>query len=386
MLNAGLWPPIPEQGSVGASGDLAPLAHLALALIGEGDAVGATAARGGPRRTCFARAGLEPVTLGPEGRAHAHQRHAGAHGDRGARAARRASRSGRRRTSPARCRSRRCSAPRSRSTRASTTRAASSARRHRRRCCASCSPTARSASRIARAIRACRTPTRCAACRRCTVRCSTRSTSPTGVDRRASSTPRPTTRSCSTNGDDARAAATSTGRPSAMALDLLAIALTNLATITERRIDRLVHPDLNQGLPPFLVDGRRRELRLHDGAGDRGGARQRVQGALAPGERRHDPDRRQQGRRRADGDGRGVASCGASCTTCGTCSRIELMCARAGDRLPRGRCSRGRGVERAHAAVRGARRRRSASDRVLVGRTSKRWPTRSRVGRSPGRL
>ncbi|MEO7454743.1 MAG: aromatic amino acid lyase, partial [Gemmatimonadaceae bacterium] len=37
MLNAGLYPPVPEQGSVGASGDLAPLAHLALALIGEGD-------------------------------------------------------------------------------------------------------------------------------------------------------------------------------------------------------------------------------------------------------------------------------------------------------------------------------------------------------------
>jgi histidine ammonia-lyase len=38
-----------------------------------------------------------------------------------------------------------------------------------------------------------------------------------------------------------------------MALDVLAIALTNLATISERRIDRLVHPDLNQGLPPFLT-------------------------------------------------------------------------------------------------------------------------------------
>ena len=47
-----------------------------------------------------------------------------------------------------------------------------------RRCCARCSPTARSASRIATAIRACRTRTRCAACRRCTARCSTRSTSP----------------------------------------------------------------------------------------------------------------------------------------------------------------------------------------------------------------
>ncbi|MFM9012877.1 MAG: aromatic amino acid lyase, partial [Gemmatimonadota bacterium] len=36
MLNADYWPDVPEQGSVGASGDLAPLAHLALALIGEG--------------------------------------------------------------------------------------------------------------------------------------------------------------------------------------------------------------------------------------------------------------------------------------------------------------------------------------------------------------
>ncbi len=38
MLNEGIWPLVPEQGSVGASGDLAPLAHLALALIGEGRA------------------------------------------------------------------------------------------------------------------------------------------------------------------------------------------------------------------------------------------------------------------------------------------------------------------------------------------------------------
>src|SRR6478672_547557 len=39
MLNAGIYPPIPEQGSVGASGDLAPLAHLALSLIGEGNLI-----------------------------------------------------------------------------------------------------------------------------------------------------------------------------------------------------------------------------------------------------------------------------------------------------------------------------------------------------------
>src|SRR6267378_6210083 len=37
MLNARVTPRVPSQGSVGASGDLAPLAHLALALVGEGD-------------------------------------------------------------------------------------------------------------------------------------------------------------------------------------------------------------------------------------------------------------------------------------------------------------------------------------------------------------
>jgi histidine ammonia-lyase len=36
MINARVHPVVPSQGSVGASGDLAPLAHLALALIGEG--------------------------------------------------------------------------------------------------------------------------------------------------------------------------------------------------------------------------------------------------------------------------------------------------------------------------------------------------------------
>jgi histidine ammonia-lyase len=43
------------------------------------------------------------------------------------------------------------------------------------------------------------------------------------------------------------------GQAVALALDMLAIVMTNLATISERRIDRLVHPDLNQGLPPFLT-------------------------------------------------------------------------------------------------------------------------------------
>jgi histidine ammonia-lyase len=43
------------------------------------------------------------------------------------------------------------------------------------------------------------------------------------------------------------------GQAVALALDVLAIALTNLAVMSERRTDRLVNPDLNQGLPAFLT-------------------------------------------------------------------------------------------------------------------------------------
>ncbi len=52
MLNKNVHPTVPSQGSVGASGDLAPLSHLALALIGEG-----------PDGARFREAGLTPVTL-----------------------------------------------------------------------------------------------------------------------------------------------------------------------------------------------------------------------------------------------------------------------------------------------------------------------------------
>jgi histidine ammonia-lyase len=64
MLNADLWPPVPEQGSVGASGDLAPLAHLALSLIGEGELI--CGDRRGPAAKLLADASLSPITLGPK--------------------------------------------------------------------------------------------------------------------------------------------------------------------------------------------------------------------------------------------------------------------------------------------------------------------------------
>jgi histidine ammonia-lyase len=61
MLNRGVIPVVPERGSVGASGDLAPLAHLALSLIGEGEAFYRNERL--PSRVALARAGLEPVAL-----------------------------------------------------------------------------------------------------------------------------------------------------------------------------------------------------------------------------------------------------------------------------------------------------------------------------------
>ena len=148
MLNAGLCPPIPEQGSVGASGDLAPLAHLALSLIGEGTLQPRRTARAGRGRCCAAPASRrsrlarkEGLTLINGTQAHtaiaalalvdAHT--ALAHGARRRRdvargAARHAGRV------------RRAHSGRARAARSGGVGGAA---------CASCSPTARSASRIA---------------------------------------------------------------------------------------------------------------------------------------------------------------------------------------------------------------------------------------------
>jgi histidine ammonia-lyase len=61
LLNRGVTPVVPCQGSVGASGDLAPLAHMTLTLIGEGEAV--FEGERLPSIQALQRAGLAPVTL-----------------------------------------------------------------------------------------------------------------------------------------------------------------------------------------------------------------------------------------------------------------------------------------------------------------------------------
>ncbi|MCE1645051.1 aromatic amino acid lyase, partial [Enterobacter hormaechei] len=61
LVNAEIYPHIPCKGSVGASGDLAPLAHMSLLLLGEGQAryQGVWL----PAKEALAKANLQPITL-----------------------------------------------------------------------------------------------------------------------------------------------------------------------------------------------------------------------------------------------------------------------------------------------------------------------------------
>ena len=63
LLNRQLVPWVPETGSVGASGDLAPLAHLSLAIIGEGAFVDGSSGRAMPASEALAHEGLSPTAL-----------------------------------------------------------------------------------------------------------------------------------------------------------------------------------------------------------------------------------------------------------------------------------------------------------------------------------
>lgn len=64
LINADILPVIPGQGSVGASGDLAPLAHMSLVLLGEGEALVSGQRMSGAN--ALRAAGIAPVALGPK--------------------------------------------------------------------------------------------------------------------------------------------------------------------------------------------------------------------------------------------------------------------------------------------------------------------------------
>src|SRR5258708_30160269 len=64
MVGRGALPVVPRQGSVGASGDLAPLAHMTAAMLGVGEVYLGDERM--PANAALARAGLMPLVLGPK--------------------------------------------------------------------------------------------------------------------------------------------------------------------------------------------------------------------------------------------------------------------------------------------------------------------------------
>ena len=93
------------------------------------------------------------------------------------------------------------------------------------------------------------------------------------------------------------------GQPVAQAIDFLAIALTTLQAISERRVERLVNPDLSQGLPAFLTRDPGLRVGIHDGPDHCRLAGGGVSYPRHAGQHRLHPHRRESGGLRAHGDG-----------------------------------------------------------------------------------
>ncbi|MEP6690641.1 MAG: histidine ammonia-lyase [Gemmatimonadaceae bacterium] len=248
MLNARLYPPVPEQGSVGASGDLAPLAHLALSLIGEGDLM--RGAERAPAAAMLQGAGLSPLTLAAKegltliNGTQAHTAVAAlALGDaqrlwRLAHAAGAMSLEGLLGTPvafDARIHDARGQSGQSESAALLRALLADSEIRESHR---------HGDARVQDAY---------------ALRCMPQVHGPVLDALRFAESMIARELNAATDNPlvfetgEMLSGGNFHGQAVAMALDVMAIALTNLATIAERRVDRLVHPDLNQGLPPFLT-------------------------------------------------------------------------------------------------------------------------------------
>jgi len=177
LLGRGVLPYVPSRGSVGASGDLAPLAHLALPLIGEGEAYYADELVSGA--DALAAAGLEPTRLERRrGCRSSTERSSWRPMGPSASSARAGSRA--RPTSRARFPSRRCRARERAFSRRSTASVRFAANPIRRRTSCACSRDPQSTRHTSGATR-CKTRTRSAVHRRCTaprVTCSTTSKGP----------------------------------------------------------------------------------------------------------------------------------------------------------------------------------------------------------------
>lgn len=249
MINRGVCPVIPEKGSVGASGDLAPLAHLALCAIGEGEALyrGQRVSGGEALR----RAGLEPLRLeAKEGLALLNGTQALT--AVGALALWRAHRlAGVADTGGALTLEALLGTPvafdqRIHAARPHAGQAVVAARLRSMLENSDVTPARRTTpARVQDAY-----SLRCMPQVHGAVR---------GALEFARSTVEIETGSATDNplvfpeSGDVLSGGNFHGAPLALAFDSAAIALTTLASITERRIDRLVNPDLNQGLPAFLA-------------------------------------------------------------------------------------------------------------------------------------
>jgi len=251
LLNAGVHPVIPEKGSVGASGDLAPLAHLALVAIGEGEAFYKGERMDGGE--ALRRAGLKPVVLAAkEGLALLNGTQAmtavgGLAVARALRVVRLADVAG------------------AMSLEALMgTPAAFDARIHEARPHAGQVAAAEhllrllADSEIREAHRVGDTRVQDAYCLRCipqvhgAVRDALKHVQGVLEIEAGSATDNPLVFPDEAGGGDVISGGNFHGAPLAYAFDYAAIVLTDLAGITERRIDRLLNPDINEGLPAFL--------------------------------------------------------------------------------------------------------------------------------------
>ena len=256
LLNAGVHPVIPEKGSVGASGDLAPLAHLALVVIGEGEAqFGGERMPGGE---ALRRAGLQPARLtAKEGLALLNGTQAmtavgGLATARAMRVTELADVAGA------------MSLEALKGTPAAFDARIHEARPHAGQIAAAAHLLSLlEGSEIRESHRVRDTRVQDAYCLRCmpqvhgAVRGVLAHVCGVLETESGSATDNPLIFSEQREDGAARGVVMSGGNfhgaPLAYALDYAAVAITDLASITERRIDRLLNPDINEGLPAFLA-------------------------------------------------------------------------------------------------------------------------------------
>ncbi len=246
LLNRGVTPVVPSRGSVGASGDLAPLAHMALVLIGEGEAELGGARY--PGREALARAGLEPLTLASkEGVSLVNGTQAmlavgclelvAAEVLAGTADLVCAMTTDAQRGTP------RAFDPRIQALRPFDGQAASAARLSRFMEGSEIRASHLGCGRVQDAY-----SLRCAPQVHGAVRDTLREARRVFTIELNAATDNPLV-----IGDEIVSGGNFHGQPLALNLDYMAIALTALASISERRVDRLVNPVLNEELPPFLA-------------------------------------------------------------------------------------------------------------------------------------